>query len=449
MFAALLVFAFTVPAGAVEHQLGGYWRTRFFMQNDFHGYDASLKGSGQDTSRIDTRTRLYYTAVINDNLKLVSKFEMDAVWGQLDSTFNDGSGHGLQNSWGDVGADGIAIEIKNMYAEFNLGGIWRVGVQQMLAARGFMTDDDVPGVLYMHPWGDHLIGAFWVRIYEGGIGENVASDEDIDFPGVFGVFKLMDGMTINPWFAYGYSDKGGNDWQMSSPVILPNTDGSVNAYWIGADWDWNTDMYGLWFTGIYMGGSMDKGYTGTLAAPVLNNGTEWDLSAYLVAIGGHWNLGAGDIHAQFFYASGDDNANDNDWEQFDVFDGRSYYWAEIMGLGLFDNQVSANAPGDVISNIYAANLGVTWTFAEKHKITADIWYASLLEKSVPYLANIYPSENLGTEIDLRYTYPIVEGLNLDIVGAYLFAGDGTYKQAAGGPSDANPYELGMQLSLSF
>ena len=460
-FAALLVFAFTVPAAAVEHQFGGYWRTRFFMQRDFHGYDETVKGAGQDVSQVDTRTRLYYTAVINDNLKLVNKFEMDAVWGGMDPSTGVGN-------YGDPGADGIRVEVKNSYAEFNwLNGIWRVGVMQWVLSRGFMTDDDAAGALFMYPWGDHLVGAGWVRIFEGAGGKDWASDQDLDFPAVFGVFKLGEGMTLNPWFAYGYSDSGGDNWWASNFLNLAvsnNSDGAVNAWWLGCDFDWNTDMYGLWFTGIYQGGSMGKGFTGfidnatganTILANANTAGTEWDLNAYLVALGGHWNLGAGDIHGQVFYASGDDNPADNDWEEFDVFDARSYYWAEIMGLGLFDNQAPVNnqippfTGGDVISNMYAANLGVTWTFAEKHKFNVDLWYASRVEVDVPPIANFYPDEDLGTEIDVRYTYPIVENLNLDVVAAYMFAGDGTYKQAAGGPSDANPYELGMQLSLSF
>ena len=50
------------------------------------------------------------------------------------------------------------------------------------------------------------------------------------------------------------------------------------------------------------------------------------------------------------------------------------------------------------------------------------------------------------------TYELVEGLNLDVVGAYLFAGDRTTADPTTGlqyEDDANPYELGARLSLSF
>ena len=444
MFAALLVFAFTVPAAAVEHQFGGYWRTRAYMQKNFNGFDATIKGTANgDVGVIDTRTRLYYTAVINDNLKLVNKFEMDATWGGQDTTF---IGQSLRNSYGDFGADGIALEIKNSYAEFNwLNSIWRVGVQPWILNKGFQSDLDAPGVLWMYPSGDHLYGAGYVRVLEGGGGYDMGED-DIEFFALFAVFKLAEGMTIQPWTSYAYSDTGGLVWRNAAATNWPaftgqatTGDGTISAHRIGFDFNWNTDQFGLWVEGIYLFGSI--GYDAA---------NDFDLGAYLGAFGGHWNLGAGDIHCEFFYASGDDNPNDHDWEQFSVFEGQSHYWAEIMGLGLFDNQASANSPADnVIGNIYAANLGVTWTFAEKHKITADLWYAARIEKTTPLVAFTFPDESLGTELDLRYTYPIVEGLNLDLVAAYLFAGDGTYKQVGAGPDSEDPYELGMQLSLSF
>ena len=67
-------------------------------------------------------------------------------------------------------------------------------------------------------------------------------------------------------------------------------------------------------------------------------------------------------------------------EAFFIPRGQSYYWAEIMGLGLFDNQWSANSPGDKISNIMAGNLGVGFKATDKLKFTFDVWQAILAEE---------------------------------------------------------------------
>jgi len=44
-----------------------------------------------------------------------------------------------------------------------------------------------------------------------------------------------------------------------------------------------------------------------------------------------------------------------------------------------------------------------------------------------------------------FTYSLMKNLNLDVVAAYLFAGDATYK----GAHQEDPYELGTRLSFKF
>ena len=121
-----------------------------------------------------------------------------------------------------------------------------------------------------------------------------------------------------------------------------------------------------------------------------------------------------------------------------------YYWAEIMGYGLVDNQASANSPADKISNIKAVNIGVGYKATDKLKFIADVWHARLVEDTLTA-----KSGALGTEIDLRMTYELLKNLKLDLVGAYLFTGDATYTQKPGGSSQENAYELVAQLSFSF
>ena len=117
--AVVLVIAFTVPAMAIESVFGGYWRTRAYTQQNFGGNDLGDK----DTTLVDTRTRLYYTAIFNENFKFVNKFEMDAAWG-------------ARNSYGDIGADGVNVEVKNSYVDFTLGSVnSKIGVQAFTLGR--------------------------------------------------------------------------------------------------------------------------------------------------------------------------------------------------------------------------------------------------------------------------------------------------------------------------
>jgi len=405
LFAAvMLVFAVSAPVGAVDSEFGGYWRTRAYTDGNFTGEDDT---EAKDVTKVDTRTRLYYTAVFSDDLKFVNKFEFDASWGAPDSL-------------GDIGADGKVFEVKNSYANFNTGSFnWLVGIQGRTLARGFLFADDFAGVALTYKGDNVSVPLIWMKANEGGSGKD-ANDEDVDYYIVTPKFT-MDSTTINPYLMY-VSSKDASSWAKTSG----NED--VNVYFLGLDLDVNLGAGSVWFTGIYEGGEVD-----------LVGGDTIDVAAYVAALGGSVKAGGADIHGQVFYATGDDDGGDSDAEDFFVPQGQSYYWSEIMGYGTFDNQVSANSPADQVSNILAANIGATFKPMDDLSITADLWYAALAEDDAA------GNTDLGTEIDLKATYKVVDNLKLDVIAAYLLAGDATYD----GDNDANPYELGLRLSLSF
>jgi hypothetical protein len=408
MLAGAMVLAITVPASALENIFGGYWRTRAFVQRNFTGEDQT---EARDLARVDTRTRLYYTAKFSDNFSFVNKFEFDAVWGTGGSQY------------GDLGADGIAIEVKNTYADFTLGPIrTTLGTQGYVIARGFVFDDDFSGavVRYNADWG--RIPFIWIKIFEGGQGMN-ANDLDIDAYGLNPIFK-MDNLTINPFLLWYYSDNATGLYAMND----------LSEYQIGANVDFKVDPFSLWFTGIYQGGEYD------VAATNVN----MDVNAFLLAGGAKTSIGPVGIHGELFYASGDDDPTDTDDNAFGgptqgTGVGQSYYWSEIMGLGIFDNQGSNGSSANQVSNIVAGNIGFTYMLMENLKFKGDVWWAQLAED------NAAGDKYLGTELDGLITYKIMDNLNLDLVAAYLFAGEATEVQ----PNEENPYELGARISLSF
>jgi hypothetical protein len=290
------------------------------------------------------------------------------------------------------------VEVKNTYADFNLGSAnFKVGTQGLVISRGFIIDNDFSGVIASFPAGaaTHTFG--YIKIDEDG----PSADDDASAWAYLPSLNL--GSAVLKPIAI-YADKADDD----------------NMYWLGADLDLSFDGASLWLTGIYNGGE-----TG-----------DSDNSAFLAGVGGTVDMGMFDIHGQVFYATGDDDPNDNDIESFAGV-SQSYYWSEIMGYGTFDWTVSANSPADHITDITAYNLGTKIKPADRLTLAFDLWYATLNEAN--------DGEALGTEIDGKLTYELVQGLNLDLVAAYLITDDGTYE----GPDDENCYELGTRLSLSF
>lgn len=401
LICVVFTYALVVPAAAIEHEFGGYWRVRAYQQTDFDGAGTQA----QDLTQTDTRTRLYYTAKFSDNLKFVNKFEFDAVYGDA--------------NWGDIGADGLDCQIKNSYVDFNLDSVnFKVGVQGTKIARGFLFDDDHAGFTITYKGGNFSVPVYWIKAYEGGEGKDM-NDQDVDYYAVNPTFKFGN-FSVNPFFMMAASSDA-SAW------------GSTDAYedlsinYIGANLDAKFGPVAAWLTGISESGKGDDATTGD----------SYDLSGTLLALGASMPVGPVELKAEILHASGDSDTADTDEEAFWVPKGDSYYWAEIMGYGIFDNQESAGAPGEHISNLTAYGIGGSFKPMKNMKVSVDLWNASLAD--VPDGED----DELGTEIDLKLTYKFLENLKLDVVAARLLAGDAT------GGGEENPTEIGTRMSIAW
>jgi hypothetical protein len=370
---------------------------------------------------------LYYFAKFSDDLKFVNKFEFNSTWG-------DSNG-------GDVGADGKGNwRIKNSYVDATFGDInTKVGIQGGTIARGFIFSDDFSGAVVTGKFGDVTVPVLFIQ----------ASDHDADTLGWDGsVAKNQQFITNDDATVIGTDGKGDvyivsvmPSFNINESISLTPNLTYANAtetsdtylYYIGADLDLKFDSVSAWASAIYNGGSIDKN--------AFNTNNDLDIKAYLLAAGAD----AGIVHGQAFYASGDDDNTDNDIDSFVLIGGNgygaSYYWSEILGLGTFDNRVGSNATmGDKISNIWAANVGVTLKPMDKMTFSFDVWYAENVEK---VQVNGNGEDKLGLEFDAKLSYKLMDNLNADLIYAYLSAGD-----AVGGDGD-DIQEGGVQLSLSF
>ncbi|MGB3209663.1 MAG: hypothetical protein WBB19_03065 [Desulforhopalus sp.] len=388
-------------ASAVESQFGGYWRTRMFVQSDFTGQDNS------DFSRTDNRTRLYYTAKFNDDFKFVNKFEFNSNWGDTNG--------------GDIGADGDTFRVKNSYADFTLGmANIKLGIQGARIARGFLFDDDFSGAVVTGKFGAVTVPVLYAMVDSEDVNPETTTNTVVaaGTPPVPTVATTTTGVTGDTHLISVMPSFNAGDAVKVTPHVtyLTTTSEDTDIYWLGVDADAKFDAFSAWGTFIYNGGELMGD----------------DISGFLVAAGAD----AGIVHGQAFYASGDDDAADNDIDAFLSTPGQSYYWSEIMGLGTFDNRASAGSPGDDPTNIWAVNAGVTVKPMDKLTFDFDVWYAQLAEE----VAN---EDELGIEFDAKLTYAIYDNLKAEFVFAYLLAGDAT------GGGDEDPMEAGVRISLGF
>ncbi len=395
----LIGMAATTASAALENEFGGYWRSRFLYMDNFDGTDSD------SVFYVDQRTQIFYTAKFSENFKFVNKFEFNSGWG--DTTNKNAAAAGL-GAGGDFGADGKGnFRIKNTYADFNVGAMLnaRIGIQDFTISRGFIFDDDASGIRLTGKFGNVTVPLVWMVLDDNDVaGWDVAtaSNQNQNLLAAMAAVKVNDAMTFTPFFVYHII----NDSELVQD--------SKNWY-LGADADLKFGDVAVWGTAIYNGGQID----------------DIDNKAYLGAVG----VDAGLVHGQFFYASGDDGDDASENTAFTPAPGRSYYWAEIMGLGVFDDYVSNGSPGDGISNVWAANAGVTLKPIDKMQIDADLWYAALAED------NTAGDKELGWEIDGKIGYSLYDNLMAEAIVAYLISGDAT--------GEENIMEAGVRLSLKF
>ena len=412
-----MIAAVTMLAGsawAYDQEFSGEWRTRAYINDDWDGDDDS---DGMDYNAVDTRARLFYTLKLHEDLKLNAAVEVgDLTWGEH---YDEANG-----DYADVGTDDDSFEIKHLYADFNWGPTnWKLGAQELVVARGFILWDDFYSANVTLKTGNVSTSFIWAKLREGWDDD---SDLDFDFYGVYPTLTLGQ-TTVVPGLMWAHS--GDLD---SSTVDNDDHD----SFYLSVDVDHSfSDSTSIWFTGIYKGGSETKA------------GADIDFSAYLFAFGGTTKIDKFEIHGQAFYASGDDDATDDEDNTFTVgngdgYCGQSYYWAEILGYGWMDaNYTPTGAPADQIGNVWAINIGTTINFTDKTSLILDLWKAELAED------NAYGETDLGIEFDARLSTQIVpDYLYVDVIFAYLFAGDAV---SADGENDENPLEAGVYFGIYF
>jgi hypothetical protein len=496
--AALLLFAFTAPAWATEHEFSGSWRNRFYQKNRYTG---TKDANTREFTTIDQRVQIQYAAIVNDNLKLITKFEIDAVWGAQDAA---------------PGTDGVDIEVARVYVDFNLTPNLNIktGYQLFYLVRGYLISDDAAGIIATYKVNPGLAFVFvWVHMADDPTGPGPAgnaaatalaldvtdvnatsNDMDIDLYAIMAVVALSKNVVIKPMYAFVHSQAGyyyADAFGDGFPNYFLNAGmvDNMNIHIVSLDVDVNLGNFSWYMTvkkdfGYISLSKLGVGTVQALAnasknnAPDVHRSSEVKMDGFLFVTRAAYNFGMFDIHAKFMFASGDDQYGLADAEM-----GANYttpvnfsYWAQIMGRGTFDgsngqggyyfNNISANSPAHNASNLWYIQVGTNIKPMDKLTIEFDFFYAELAEDRgwQDSDGDWHAADELGFEVDVTVKYQIIEGLNLDLVAAYLFRDDGTYMQTSG-PNGTNtagwngtrfdaweegdPWLLGARLSLAF
>jgi hypothetical protein len=422
--ALFLVAAFTLPASALENKFGGYFEAVFDSYKSLNFRDEGTK----DYSAARARSRLYYTAVLSDKLSFVNQFEMDTTFGQQASA-------GTKDSYGSMGADGIAVEVKQTYLDFTLDKFrFEVGTQGFQLHRGLAMNDEASGIKASYRGGNIIPAIWWWRLYDGDKGRAASTDTgataavpanagaDVDQYTALVNIKVGD-MQFVPVISYLTANSGVR-YAPKSTAGQP-----MNVYFAGVDFNMKADKLDLAFTGIYEGGS-------------LNDAT--DISAYALYGKVGFKLGNFGLRAAALYTTGEEATATGDYDGFwypeQSGSGASFSTSELFRKGADWTKTTDFGNGNSPENRMEFGLGFDVMAAKDVKIAFDFWNLNLAEDAAS------GNSDVGNEIDLVGTIGLMKGLNLDLIGAYLIVGD-AYKPAVDGSDYA--WETSARLRLSF
>jgi hypothetical protein len=478
-FIVFVAIAVAAPAMAakVDFSYGGVIRTRFFNQSNFSGVD------GQDSLRWDYRMRLYLTFAASENLKLVTKFEVGDVVA------------GGPNTTGRVGADGKDIEVKNAYVDFNIPNGFiplnlKAGTQGLVFFDSWIIDDDFTAAYLSTTMDGTKVGLGFIKAQDP---NTFTSETDID------QYFLHVDYNCKPWFlSFMAFYQNGNDTSvsadpatLSTPVVgaiernitngnnffrrallAPNSlnpatfarAGQNNLFDLGVTGKYKSDVWSAYLTYVQNLGSVDfRRFDGNRVIDTVTS----DYTGFMVDAGGSYYCGPWTFNLGGFYTSGPEEVESAvstgrrpnvDVDTFTYPLATSKYFSEIIGGGIFDN--TAPSHDDLQwrgygfpTNLWTVNVGAAWQVLPDTKLAFGYWYFSTAEDVISEFrglnANGFQNVNLDTsighEFNLNLTQKVVDGLMLDVVGAYLIADD-AYSSAA---DEDDALEVGARLQWSF
>lgn len=440
--AAAMVVAAAVPALALENEFHGMYKFIGYQSNFFNG--TTFNATGTDASQIlskdaksgfmaEQRARLQYIAKANDNLKLVTHFELDARFGGKNETYL-----GANNDAGNLDADQLTLETKNIYLDFNdpiTGTNMKVGIQPWADAyQSLFLLADMSGV-YATKKFDAFTGSLgWFRL-----DDNTAKLQR--YPGVLktdlfvgdGKFAVNKDIKIGGSYYYVQNDTG---------AAQAGGDNFDKLHMVGVNADFQFGPVNVKPFAAYQFGDMnsDDEISGLLAGAVTKT-----------------KVGSGAINLSAIYLSGDDNGTGKNKDFKNIAAANAQYFNPANMWLLVRNAQGINSSTNVTANdLTVGDRGFIGVFAgyegkasDKIFYNANIGYAQTAEER--------GSEDgtIGTEINAQIGYKLFDNLSVSAAGAYLFLGDGMNDKGSkkisgfGGADADDPYMTNVQLSYTF
>lgn len=442
-----LIMAFAMPAAAVDVKFSGQYYVQGIYDNNRSLRDDD---SYKSTAFVAQRLRMQTTFQIAEGLALVTRFDaLEKKWGDHTWTGDAGNKYDSINRPANGPAGGAnsreqeSIEFERAYLDFKTGiGRFMVGYQNFVAFGTSFADSHhtKPGVKWLFPIGDTLIGAAWEQNADkssvptvGGASGGNATDSDKSVYDLFVIQKFKGG-DAGLLFQYlrDASNADAANVKTKVYVINPYVKATFGPVFVEAEM-------------LYGGGKLAEYSAPSIAEDV-------DLKAWGAYIGAKATFGPAYVGGLFAWISGDDPGTTDEKEggvaatfgMGQVFSPCLILWNDptstwMGGLTGYGTASVAN----YMDNAWFFGLYAGYKPIPKLDVKLAGYYAKADEKPAGYVEKDY-----GYEADLTATYKIYDNLEYMVGIGYLWTGD-FFKGTSNANKVDDDYMITHKLTLNF
>jgi hypothetical protein len=463
--AVVLLVAFAVPAGAVQFKFNGDMNHRFYQtdHNDFIVGATDNKGKIADGSVNDNKAEIKYrywfeAASDDDQVKGVFATEIGGLsFGQQG---NPGGYRDMRYS-----GDSVALEARWGYLDFQLPFLEqktrvRVGLQP-ISVNYFLWKETVGAVkLYGNAAGlDYELA--WMRGYEVDVTTKKDEDRFNDQDALYARLNFKPGAGLNMgllglWQWNNIDKPGGGDY-----TIVPQSYGvkqfpknvDMNFGTVGLDGKWSADPFFVKWDLMYQFGAIDQAQYMDLDGNVTPDLHDYDLEAYFLHGDLGMKMGKATLTYTFWYASGDDDPTDEDFEAFlatdvDIFDNIC-----LMEGGWADDDYFTERPYVLDKGFIMNKLNLDYQATEKTKVGIAGMYMMTAE-DIEYTDDFgrkQSEDSIGFEIDAYVKYMLFKNVEFAVNTGFLFADDAMdyFDVVKDGDSDDDIWRADMRIRYKF
>ncbi|MDD2900306.1 MAG: porin [Desulfuromonadaceae bacterium] len=453
-----LAAAAATPAMALEHQISGAFTSYYDLSNysaaGNDGFATNSKGLSTDAKTENyfaQRVRLDYTAKANENVKLVTKFELDYnYWGNSSYTAAGGGGAAL-------GADTINLETKNLYLDLNVvkGLNAKIGMQGYTDAfKGIIFDADMAGILLTHAYDKAAVSAGFFRFGDTSAASKLGKYTH-DMFSMDGKYNISKDITVGA--AYYYIADNRDNGSTITPSALPTgqaADGTpiyatTTTFTSSANPRNDTKVHTFGLNGeTTVGPLILNGFAVAQFGDIGTVNNTNKAKGYALNVGAKLPLAGGTARAALLYAGGGKNS----LYHVATAEGGFYFDNEMTILGRDKNATSIDNAIVFDANNYNqgvifASVGYDYEFTQKLSGSANLGFASAAKTDKSVTDN--KSDYLGTEINCEANYKLMPAVTLGARAGYVVLGDYFKSNTGAHGTYDNPYDIKLIAKYAF